>query len=475
MVQITSVKNQRPKLGPQSGLEDYIERFSIRYDTEKRFRRAVNSYMRLKPARRFRIGISRLIAKPKYETRRTGLITEYAMKVLPDLEEVIALQTEITELEQAEHNAQVQQETHKKATAAIAQVQAELSSVAETRQQEIGHLNIVYSKKAEEAKTQMLAEKQEIIDNLDPKRLAQTHLIAKLKQSSLLSEDEHGNLDFDEQMLVKALEELFLADIVKGIEQKTGRKGAFMGDLKRAYQEVVTHYDQIMSMGEMRRVNWPLSIIYSRTKGYSLPTFPYLISAKTQPVTRAGQLSVPVAISIDRSNSMNHNDRMTIAKKASMATVAALRKADSKAPVMLSAFDSTLEEMSSLQVWKTLKPSGWTHTYLALDWLLNSLGKYEGPSMAYLFTDGYPEGENGQEYQTDMAIKAAKRFSDYPNVRLRIFLIDGDNQTKSIIRRIGNAAGPSTAVIPLSNYELEEGMIRNVKDTLHQMYEIGNF
>ena len=58
---------------------------------------------------------------------------------------------------------------------------------------------------------------------------------------------------------------------------------------------------------------------------------------------------------------------------------------------------------------------------------------------------------------------------------LRIFLIDGDQETENIVRKMGRAAGYKTKVVPIKNYEFENGMIRDIREAMTEMYDIGEF
>jgi len=91
-----------------------------------------------------------------------------------------------------------------------------------------------------------------------------------------------------------------------------------------------------------------------------------------------------------------------------------------------------------------------------------------GPSIAYLITDGDPN-------HLEETVASAKKFTNHPNVMLRIFLIDGNKETEGKIRKIGRAAGPPTKVIPVKNYQLSGGVIRDVAKAISEMYSIDQF
>ena len=171
---------------------------------------------------------------------------------------------------------------------------------------------------------------------------------------------------------------------------------------------------------------------------------------------------------------MRHERRFQAAQQTALATTALMRKLNPKNNVYLSAFSDSLREISSLQLKKNVSPGGGTRTDYALKWLREKL-EDSGPSIAYLITDGRPEWHGDDNDLVDMCVEEAKKFANNPYLMLRIFLIDGNEGTEKIIRRIGAAAGKSTKVIPVKNYEFSNGMIKDIANVINQMYAIEEF
>ena len=120
-----------------------------------------------------------------------------------------------------------------------------------------------------------------------------------------------------------------------------------------------------------------------------------------------------------------------------------------------------------MQQFEAVQANGGTSTDLAIDWLINTL-KDRGPSIAYLISDGAPNDAN-------LAITKASRFKEFSHIKLRLYLIDGDKETEEITRRLGLAAGRGTKVTCIKNYELADGVIKDIDACLSEMYDIEAF
>ncbi|MBI5065584.1 hypothetical protein HZA97_05090, partial [Candidatus Woesearchaeota archaeon] len=79
------------------------------------------------------------------------------------------------------------------------------------------------------------------------------------------------------------------------------------------------------------------------------------------------------------------------------------------------------------------------------------------------------------EIGMELAEAAARKYRDHPNVRLRIFFIDGDQASTEMMRKIARAAGNDTKIIPIKNYQLAAGTLKEVQDVLGEMYSANEF
>ncbi len=241
----------------------------------------------------------------------------------------------------------------------------------------------------------------------------------------------------------------------------------FMASVKNSYDGLIAYYAEIDELSELPNVEWRQSIAYSRAHGYRYPQFPYLISGKTDDSSSRGRASIDTALSLDISGSMRDDGRFSVGQKTALALSALMRRMNPRNNTYLSVFNYHLEPVTSLKLLREVKPDGGTLTELALEWLIGTL-KDSRPSIAYLMTDGRPNN-------IEATVMAARKFRDYPNILLRIFLIDGDAESEEIIRQIGRAAGPSTKVIPVKNYQLPSGLIKEISQAIKGMYAIDAF
>jgi hypothetical protein len=443
-------------------VEQYVDQFSRRYREEKVFRDLVHRYLKLSPVKRLGLSLGSMLGTESHRRRTEELIRRYAIKAHQAMLAARSLPGEEAELRRAEQALRQQQEQ--------AERQARTCNIAESSFSELvaGQDQAWAAVEADLSAAEARAEEEErqacaaVAKQTDLEQVVQETLKEQLEASAYLSVDEDGSVRFEEQMLERRLEELFLQEIIDGIEAQTG--AGFMAGLGESYDGVISHWAEMESLSELPEVDWVQSIIYARTRGYSVPRYPYLITGKYE---GPRPTSIDSAISVDTSLSMSENNRMEVAKKTALATRALMRRLNPANQTFLSHFSRELNEVSSGDFVKAVKPRGGTRTELALEWMLEKLAG-GGPAMGYLITDGEPSWP-------DRAIEAAARFTDHPEVLLRVFLVDGDAHAQRVVREMGNAAGERTRVIPVTAEELPCGVIQDVAVVIDQMIDITEF
>ena len=450
-------------------LDEYVTQFSSRYQYENSFREVVHHYLGLKRGRRLKLLFGKRLRPGWYQQQTMGLIQEYATRIRTDLEHALEIKKTEQELEQLELELKSRGTEVDKATEAHEQVQGEYASLAAQRERALREAQAQFDSQRGEEETRKQKELADVETRLDAQRIVTEKVRQFLLDSPLLKVQGQGNseeeIEFNDDIVVRRLENLFLKEIVEGIEQENGR-GGFIAKVREAYEGVITHWDEIQDISELAYVDWAQSTILSRTMGFSKPQFPYLVVGRGE---AQGKASIDTAIVIDTSGSMKKRQRFEMAQKTTLALHALMRNLNSQNQTYLAHYNSDIHPCTSADLMKRVSPDGGTRTDLALNWLLEKLTG-RGPSLAYLMTDGYPEGCSVQD-----CITIAQRFRDHPYIKLRIFMIDGDAENKAIIRKIGLAAGTDTAIIPVENYQLANGLIKDVSQAIGEMYSISSF
>ncbi len=451
-----------PRLLP---LEEYVQRFSKRYSGEEAFREIVHNYLGIGFLGRARLSVGKTFFKSWYDKKTDEMVRQYAVQTREQLEEAVRAKQELEMLERQEKSLDLQA--------------GEVSRIAEQKQKAVQEYAVAETEKKDSlkrieseasAKTSqeeaLAAQRQEEIKRkTDAEALVRERLKEHILSSSLVRVSDHGEIRFDDEKMTQKLEDIFLKEIIEGINAEDGHNG-FYSKIKSAFDGVVSHWAELEDLGELKDVDWVQSAIYSRTRGYRLPTFPYLISAKRDPGQTMAKTSIDTAICLDSSGSMENNNRWAVARKTSLATRALMRRLSPNNQSYFACFSNNIYEMTPVELMNS-SPGGGTNTDLALKWLLNKL-QGRGPSIAYLATDGAPSVD------IDRVVKAAGMFRDHPYIKLRIILIDGDENTEDITRKIGKAAG-DTKVIPVKNYQLPGGMLRDISEVIGGMYDIDRF
>jgi len=444
-------------------LKEYTRRFTKRYQTESSFRKIVHNYLGLTSFGKFKLVLGSWFRPNWYRRKTKEMVTAYAQEVRKGLEKAREIQEQLMELQNAQQTTDQHEEKLKLVDSNYRLVDGEYKQILDEKGQEEEGVIQSFEQKKQKAEEKLAEQQTKIKEQTDARKIVQQKLQNHIRNSSLVQVGAGGRLEFDEQKMTEKLEDLFLKEIVDGIEKEDGRTG-FMTKIKNDYASVFSHWAEIDDLSEIPNVDWIQSMIYSRTKGYSAPVFPYLVAGKGSGLSKT---SLDTAVILDSSQSMEENDRFEIAKKTALATNALMRKLNPKNSTYLAHFRDRVHEVSSLELLNKVRPTNGTNTHLAIKWLLNTL-KDRGPSIAYLITDGYPNDVGAAE-------KEAKNFHAYPNVLLRIFLIDGDKTSEDIVRQVGKAAGPGTKVIPVKNYQLAGGLIRDVSAAIKGMYAISEF
>ena len=451
---------RQPIASQQVRIEDYVAAFTERYSQEEPFREMVHQYLQLHWYQKAGLKIRKL-RKSWYRHQVDNIIGIYAQRVQKDLEEARGISQELGELERAEKELREQAVLVQEKAGERTTSEQQYKNTQEQHQAELRKIEVEASQKKYEEEQQKIAAQREIQRQLDAKAYAAQVVQQQLKQSAYISLQDDGTLAFDEEKLSHRLEEIFLQETVQGIEAEDGCSG-FISKVRESYEGIISHHTQIRSLSQLRHVDWTKSTIYSRRRGYLVPTYPYLLAGVSEAVTKA---TIDTAISIDNSASMAGNQRFTVATKTGMSLRALMRQLHPQNKTFLSTYSSEVNELSSADLLRSAATGGSTRTDLALDWLLEKL---QGFGIAYLLTDGAPNSLQD-------TIESAKKYQQSPGVQLRIFLIDGNGETKENIRQIGKAAGTQSKVIPVENYQLAGGALRDIADVLRDMYDVGKF
>jgi len=458
----------KPKLPTVLELVDYKLRFNDRYHNEDSFQEIVHDYLDLTVFQRTGLFFGKRLFKGWYERKTDGMVETYAVQVREGLLTARDLMEQQLLEDQLEDVVEDQEEELLEVKSEFEQADNEYSQVRSESEQAKTELVNEVSSDYEERKKELEDKKIEVVNMATAKQIVSTQVKKNIENSDLVQVDERGNLKFDEEKIVEVLEDMFLDEIIEGIEKEDGT--GFYSKIKSDFEGLVSYYEQIQNLSDLHKVNWTMSTVYSRTRGYNKAVFPYLMVGQGEGFKKA-KASIDTATSLDTSGSMQYNNRLTIAKKTTLSINALMRRLNPNNNTYLSHYGSVLREITSAELLRKIEPAGLTRTDKALNWLVDKLAD-SGPSIANLVTDGLPEGCSNIVKRCE---EAAERFRDHPYIMLRIYLIDGDDQTENIIRKIGRAAGENTKFVPIKNYELGGSVIRNIHQAIQGMYDLENF
>ncbi len=443
--------------------DEFLSLFSGRYNGERTFRSMVHKYMKISGLHAFSLGVKKRIFPAWYRRETESIVRSYAARIYDDLKVAAELEREQKELERIAAEERVHADSVEHAMADANKASNEVMHAENQSAAAISDIQQSYKREVSGIQAAARQQADEIMLKTDAAEVARERLSEYVRASPLIKTGASGELAFDERQIERKLEEIILEEVLSDMARE-GDAG-FMSKIKDSYDGLIAYFAEIDDLSEIPRVEWRQSIIYSRAHGYRYPQFPYLISGK--PEESSGRASIDTALSLDISGSMLDNSRFVVAQKAALALSALMRRLNEKNNTYLSVFNVSLEQVTSLQLLREVNPAGGTLTELAIDWLIETL-ENSRPSIAYLMTDGLPN-------HIEATVQAARKFRDHPYIMLRIFLIDGDDESEPIIRQIGRAAGPQTKVIPVKNYQLPNGLIKDLSQAIKGMYSVNTF
>ncbi len=443
------------------------DNFYKRYTRESTFREMVHDYLELSVFQRGGLKLGKVFRKKWYGRRTKELIYTYAERIRTEQQKAQELDKEKAELQKAEEEIRRREEELKKAESSQREAYIKYGKAETEKKAAVTAVETTLSQKVQEEELRANEELQQLQQEKNARLLVQQKLTEHLTKSPLLKVNAAGVIEFNEEKLVQRLEDLFLKEIIEGIEQESG--SGFISNTIRQYNEVVSHWDELEELGEFGKVDWVRSMIYSRSKGYRRPTFPYLVAAKHEETRKTGRGQIASANIVDSSGSMVNNNRWQAAIKMELSANALMRRLNPDNQTYLAHFNYEVYPVSSAELLRLMNrdPNGGTRTDLALEWLMDTL-KEAGPSIANLTTDGYPEGVS-----LERVYACARKFRDYPLVKLRIFGVDLDERTKGIVRNIQKEAGAKVCFV--NSNSLGSDVIKDYASAVGEMYDVGEF
>jgi hypothetical protein len=446
-------------------LTDHFEHL---YGQDPSTRDAVHEHAGISAGEIMRLQMAKLVLPGWHKRSVRKMVTGYAEHIhaqMRDLEELAALEAELSKTENQ------LQETESRATeeeARLTEVQEKHEAVAALLEADKEQLenHAQESIAAFEAQTKQRIET--VVEATDPTVQSRRLIENQLLQSDLLQKDDDGNIDFNEAAIVNRLEELFLSEFIKGIEDREGRGSWLDRQVNSLAGSRSPRLDRIRSVAEMKHVDWVASTKYAQSRGLPMPCYPFLLTRQADDDVEKQSGTVNTAICIDTSPSMRDNQRFSVARKLALALNALMRRINPGRRVRLGHFNFQAHSTTASELFRMVTLRNNTNTHLALDWLHDNLVDAR-PAIAYLITDGAPSSRNHQ------LVKAAAKFTQYDDLHLRIVLVDGDARAKNIIRRIGEAAGSETKVITVKTDELAGEVIVDVVNTIEGIYSIADF
>jgi len=273
------------------------------------------------------------------------LIREYATQVRGKILEAQRLQKELDEMKKAEEELRLRAEERRKTEESYSMAERDYGEAKSSIDYEKRLAETELSQRIARENEASIEERKRVEATTNAVEIAKNQVRQYLVNSEYITINPDGEMGFNDDVLVKKLEDIFLDDVLDEIAKEDGQ-GGFFGKVKCDYTGLIAYWDRMESLSEIPRIDWIRSAILSRTKGYRTPQFPYLMTGKPEGQIKA-KGSLDTAIIIDRSGSMNHNNRMEAARKTGLATTALMRRLNPRNRTYLAYYDDFLKETTT--------------------------------------------------------------------------------------------------------------------------------
>ncbi|MBU0666203.1 MAG: hypothetical protein ABIC91_07170 [Nanoarchaeota archaeon] len=453
-------------------LEKYIQQFTTRYKSEGNFKNLVHQYLELTGWNMFGLNFKKKFFKKSYEKQTNDMINVYAEQVYEEQKYAIDIKKDLLALKKAEEELLKNTTEVITTSAELEKTQQEAEKIGTEKKEKKQIIFDEFENKKQQITNDKKKLSEEVVSEFDLNKLVNEKFTECITSTGFIQNDGTGGTEYNVNNLMGRLEEIFLKEIVSGIENEDG--SGFMSKVQAKFEGTIDHWDKLSDISEINNVDWIQSTVYSMTKGFRRPQFPYYIAGKYGMSMVDGKTSIDTAISIDTSGSMESCNRFDIAKKTTLALNALMRKLNPDNKTYLSTFDEDVKEVTTADLYKINVPRG-NHTFYAnpLNWMFEKLVD-KGPSIAYLVTDGLP-------HDPESTKKTALLFAEHPYIKLRIVLIGGGSYERETVKEFGMAAGPGTMVIPVKDYdnynnkEWGGDILRDISKAIGELQNIEDF
>jgi hypothetical protein len=449
--------------------EQYVPLFTKKYGERVYFRKVVHKYLSLSKVELLKLEVGGVFARGWYQKKIGEIITQYAHRTREDL---VTYRGQLEEREKAEEELRIAEEeakTKKDEKERLEEMKDNAEEELNTTQSSLEHekemVDEEFVRKKDEEKERARTEKERIKDRTDARKIVADQVMKHIESSGMIRRDESGMMSFNEETMAKKLEDVLLYEVVEEVEKQRG--AGFLTKARGEFNKVLSGWGELEDLDEMGDIDWTETVINSRSQGFKYPRMQHFITAKYEGRAKASLVThINSGIGIDRSGSMAGKN-MEMAAKAGLSLRAMMRKMSPDNETSIFSYSSYVSgKLTTPQVLELVGDGG-TRTDLMMKTLLDEF-KDKGPANLYIITDGAPDN-------VDDCINVASEYKQYPNVRLVLYLIDGDKNTEENIRKIGKAAGQKTKVANIKNFVLPGGMLMDVVDSMSEIYDISNF
>ncbi len=289
-------------------------------------------------------------------------------------------------------------------------------------------------KKREDLKNKLESRRKERLEEIEskmtqaPKDLVRKKIKSQLEDAGYLKQDEKKGWVITAN-LIERFSAIVFNDEVRRITQsgklRYGSSSETMGNLDKA---------KLRSLEEENRMDIVDSVIHARIYH---PRYKELDDSDIYVKREINTSAVHVVIAFDKSGSMDENNRLDAAKRATLALYKAVKQHNRRNIVDLVAFDSKVHNLSLMDVWNC-QPKGFTNIGDAVKVATDLFGASKADQrLFYLVTDGMPEAytEKGQVYagDTDKAmeytLKQMERLNRVGKVRFILIMLEPEDDT----------------------------------------------
>jgi len=191
----------------KDNFEDYVAKFTDRYQTENSFQGLVHSYLNLSSLTKLELKIGAKVFKKWHQKKTEGIIRQYASKIIDDGQRSDRIKEDLVEINRLENELQENASKIKETRSTKLEDEQKYQQSLAAEEQAKQDLDQEFDGKHRELSEKTAATAEEIKARTDAAALVKEKVKEHIIRSGIVKVDEMGQISFDEEKIVRVFED----------------------------------------------------------------------------------------------------------------------------------------------------------------------------------------------------------------------------------------------------------------------------